>query len=178
MSPDAPRLTAPDFTLRGADGRDHTLAEYADAPVLVVFFSCNHCPYVQAYENRLMALQREFAPRGVRFVAINSNSAESHPQDSYPRMVERARERQFNFDYLHDESQETARAHGAQRTPEVFVFDDARALRYQGGIDDSWDNPQGVTKTVLRDAIEALLDGREPSPTSTPAVGCTIKWKR
>lgn len=168
---------APDFSLPGVDGKTYSLASCDDAPVLVVFFSCNHCPYVQAYENRLIGLQREFGPRGVRFVAINANDVESYPQDSFPRMVERAREKGFNFPYLFDASQDVARAYGAQRTPEVFVFDAQRRLRYRGGIDDSWDNPAAVRRTPLRDAIVALLEGREPNPTTTPAVGCTIKWK-
>jgi peroxiredoxin len=177
MSPLALGSAAPAFSLPGVDDKVHSLDDYRDAPALVVFFSCNHCPYVQAYENRLIALQREFSDRGVRFVAINSNDEVNYPQDSFPRMRERARERNFNFDYLRDESQEIAHTFGAQRTPEAFVFDAERRLRYIGGIDDSWDNPQAVKKTPLRDAIQAVLEGREPSPKSTPAVGCTIKWK-
>lgn len=172
-----PLQTAPDFSLPGVDGRIRSLADYADRPVLVVFFSCNHCPYVQAYESRLMEIQRDFAPRGVQLVAINSNDDVTHPADSFERMVERARERGFNFDYLRDATQGVARAYAAQRTPEVFVFDAARRLRYHGGIDDSWDNPRAVTRTPLRDAVTALLEGREPTPVSTPAVGCTIKWR-
>jgi len=167
---------APDFDLPGTDGQSHSLASYGDSPVLALVWSCNHCPYVQAYEDRLIALQRDLSARGVRLVAINSNSAVTHPADSFDRMAERAEAKGFNFDYLHDESQSVAHAHGAQRTPEVFVFDGDRRLRYHGGIDDSWDDPKAVTKTPLRDALDALLAGEEPSPTSTPAVGCTIKW--
>lgn len=177
MSPLALRDPAPDFRLPGTDGDEHVLSDYADAPVLVVVWSCNHCPYVQAYEDRLIALARDYAERGVRMVAINSNSAVSHPEDSFERMIERAQAKGFNFDYLHDESQDIARAYGAQRTPEVFVFDADRRLRYHGGIDDSWDNPRAVSRTPLRAAVDALLAGVEPKPTSTPAVGCTVKWK-
>ena len=168
---------APPFDLPGIDGQNHSLSGYADASVFVVVWSCNHCPYVQAYENRLIALQRDFAGRGIRLVAINSNNTATHPADGFDQMVERARQRKFNFDYLRDESQDVARAYGAQRTPEVFVFDAERRLRYHGGIDDSWDNESGVTKTPLRSSVEALLRGEGPNPTNTPAVGCSVKWK-
>jgi peroxiredoxin len=168
---------APDFALPGIDGKTHRLADYGDKPILIVVFSCNHCPYVQAYEDRIIGVQRDFGPRGVQVVAINANDAENYPADSFERMIERAQLRSFNFDYLRDETQEVARAFGAQRTPEVFVFDAQRRLRYSGGIDDSWDNARGVNRTPLRDAITALLESREPSPVSTPAVGCTVKWK-
>jgi peroxiredoxin len=176
MTPIALGASAPDFNLPGVDGQSHSLSGYASSTVLVVVWSCNHCPYVQAYEGRLMAIAGDFADRGVRVMAICSNSTVTHPQDSFERMVERAEAKGFNFDYLHDKSQELARAFGAQRTPEVFVFDADRRLRYQGGIDDSWEDESAVTKTPLRDALEALLEGRDPSPTSTPAVGCSIKW--
>jgi len=168
---------APAFDLPGVDGKNHALHDYADAKVLVVAWWCNHCPYVQAYENRIIAIQRDFAERGVRVVAINSNSTATHPMDGFDQMVERAKQRKFNFDYLRDETQDVAHAYGAQRTPEVFVFDENRRLRYHGGIDDSWDNESGVTKTPLRNAISAVLENRSPEPISTPAVGCTVKWK-
>ena len=172
-----PPQTAPDFTLPGTDGKTHSLADYADKPILVLVQSCNHCPYVQAYEDRIIALQSEFADRGVKVVAINSNDTVSYPADSFDRMVERAQLKNFNFDYLHDKSQAVARALGAQRTPEVFVYDGPRRLRYHGGIDDSWDNARAVTRRPLHDAITALLEGRDPAPASTPAVGCTVKWR-
>jgi peroxiredoxin len=178
MTPLALNDPAPDFRLKGIDGAEHALADYGEAPVLVVVWSCNHCPYVQAYEDRLIAFTRDHAERGVRLVAINSNSAVSHPEDSFERMVERASAKGFNFDCLRDETQEIARAYGAQRTPEVFVFDADRRLRYQGGIDDSWDNPRAVSRSSMRDAVEALLSGQDPNPSSTPAVGCTVKWNR
>ena len=125
---------------------------------------------------------------GVGHVHVHNvaNIFKRHPRvelaavaDTKPDVEEKSQvayTRKWNFDYLRDESQDLARTFGAQRTPEVFVFDADRRLRYQGGIDDSWEDESGVTKTPLRDALEALLDGREPSPTSTPAVGCSIKW--
>lgn len=167
---------APRFELPGVDGRDHSLDDYAGADLLVLIQSCNHCPYVQAWEGRMIDLQREFGDRGVRIVAVNSNDAGSHPEDSFEEMRARAEREGFNFDYLYDEPQAIARGLGAERTPEVFVFDRERRLRYHGAIDDSRDET-GVSQRYLRDAIEALLAGGEPGVTETPAVGCTVKWK-
>lgn len=167
---------APSFDLPGVDGRNHSLGDYADDDVLVLIQSCNHCPYVQAWESRMVDLQRELGDRGVRIVAVNSNDAGSHPEDSFDEMRARAESRGFNFDYLYDERQAVARELGAERTPEVFVFDRERRLRYHGAIDDSRDE-DAVTQHYLRDALEALLDGRDPELTETPAVGCTVKWR-
>jgi peroxiredoxin len=169
---------APDFqNLPGVDGKTYSLKDFSADAVLVVIFSCNHCPYVQAYEDRLMALQREFAGKGVRFVAINSNDATSHPDDSFDNMVRRAKERQFNFLYLRDESQIVARAFGATHTPHLFVFDRERRLRYTGRVDDNWQDPSKVTKLPLHDALSALTSGQTPPEAETFAIGCTIKWK-
>ena len=168
--------TAPPFELPGVDGSTHTLDEYADATVLALVQSCNHCPYVQAWEDRMIELQREFAPRGFRLVAISSNDVQSHPEDSFEAMQERARERGFNFDYLYDESQEIARTLGSQRTPEVFLFGRDRRLVYHGAIDDSRDET-AVTQTYMRDAVESVLAGKVPAVTETPPVGCTVKWR-
>jgi peroxiredoxin len=167
---------APSFDLPGVDGRNHALDDYADADVLVLIQSCNHCPYVQAWEGRMIELQREFGDRGVRIVAVNSNDAENYPEDSFREMQARAERQGFNFDYLFDEPQEVARELGSERTPEVFAFDRDRRLRYHGAIDDSRD-VAAVSQRYLRDALEAVLDGREPEVTDTPAVGCTVKWK-
>jgi peroxiredoxin len=168
--------TAPTFDLPGVDGRSHTLEEYADAPVLVLVQSCNHCPYVLAWEGRINALQREFADRGVRIVAINSNDATTHSVDSFENMVAHARESAYSFDYLHDESQEIARILGSERTPEAFVYDADRRLVYHGAVDDSRDEDE-VTTHYLRDGIEAALAGETPQITDTPPVGCTVKWR-
>jgi peroxiredoxin len=168
--------SAPDFELPGVDGRTHSLGEYADAPVLVLVQSCNHCPYVLAWEGRINALQREYAERGVRIVAISSNDAEAYPADSFERMVEHAREAGYQFDYLYDESQEVARALGSERTPECFVYDAERRLVYHGAVDDNREQAL-VTQHYLRDAIEAALAGETPPLTDTPSVGCTVKWR-
>ena len=166
---------APPFSLPGVDGATHALEDYAGADLLAVVWSCNHCPYVQAWEDRMIALQREYGDRGVRLVAISSNDAGRYPGDSFDEMRARAAERGFIFDYLYDEDQSVAQAYGPERTPEVFLFDRARGLAYHGAIDDSYDE-MAVREQYLRDAIEALLAGREPPVTQTPPVGCSVKW--
>ena len=138
--------------------------------------SCNHCPYVLAWEGRINAIQRDYADRNVRVVAVCSNDASTHPADSFDAMVEHAREAGYVVDYLHDEDQALARALGAERTPEVFVFDRERRLRYHGAVDDDRDEDLASAHYV-RDALDALLEDREPSLADTPAVGCTVKWR-
>jgi peroxiredoxin len=167
---------APPFALPGVDGRNHSLDDYAEAPVLAIVWSCNHCPYVLAWEERMSAIQREYADRGFRLVAINSNDAERYPTDSFDAMKQHASEQDFPFAYLYDEDQSVARAYGPERTPEVFLFDAERRLVYHGAIDDSRDE-QTVSERYLRDAIEATLDGREPAKRETPPVGCTVKYR-
>jgi peroxiredoxin len=166
----------PQFDLPGVDGQNHSLDSYDDADVLVLVQSCNHCPYVQAWESRLSAIASDYADRGVRVVAINSNDADSHPEDSFDEMQKRSREQGFTFDYLYDEPQSVARALGAERTPEVFVYDRDRRLRYHGAIDDSRDE-SGVSQRYLRDALDAVLAGNDPAVAETPPVGCTVKWR-
>jgi peroxiredoxin len=165
------------FTLPGVDGKDHSPGDYGDKSAVAVIFSCNHCPYVLAWEDRMIELQGEYADR-VQFVAICANDASQYPEDSFPRMKDHAAKKGFNFPYVHDESQEVATAYGATHTPEVFLFDQEGVLRYHGAIDDNYDNPRAVSQRYLRDAIEAVLGGEAPSTAATRPVGCTIKWKR
>ncbi len=168
---------APDFSLPGVDGKDHSLAQFKDKKVIVVVFTCNHCPYVQAYEDRLIAIQRDYGPRGVQLIAINPNDAAGYPEDSFDNMVKRAKQKNYNFPYLRDETQRTARAYGAEYTPEVFVFNSRLDLRYVGRIDDNWQNPDKARSHNLRDAIEAVLAHKKIENPVTHAIGCTIKWK-
>jgi peroxiredoxin len=163
--------------LPGVDGKKYELKNFDAKSVLMVFFSCNHCPYVQAYEDRIMALQSEFQPKGVQFIAINSNDATDYPDDSFDNMVKRAAERKFNFLYLRDEDQSVAKAFGATHTPHLFVFDSARTLAYTGRIDDNWQEPAKVTRRYLHAALTALVSGTKPAEPETFAIGCTIKWK-
>lgn len=169
---------APDFkNLPGVNGKNYALSDFSSATALVVFFSCNHCPYVQAYEDRLMVLQKEFKSHGVEFIAINANDASHYPDDSFENMVKRAKERKFNFTYVRDETQAVAKAYGATHTPHLFVFDGERKLRYTGRIDDNWQEPTKVTKNYLRDALVSIVSGKSPELSETFAIGCTIKWK-
>lgn len=168
---------APDFSLPATDGKDYSLGSFPSARVLVVIFTCNHCPYARAYEDRLMALQREFGPRGAQLIAINPNDEAGYPEDSFSNMVRRARERRFNFPYLRDASQRTARAYGAEYTPEAYVLDAQRRVRYIGRVDDNWQHPDQVQSPDLRRAIEAVLMGQPVPNPITHAIGCTIKWK-
>jgi len=164
---------APAFALPDTEGATHTPG---DAPATVVVFTCNHCPYALAWHERIVALARDYADRGVRVLAINSNDAARYPRDSLEAM--RARVQRGEFDgvpYLHDASQEVARAYDAQTTPDVFVLDAAGLLRYRGAPDADYDDPSQHA-AFLRDALDAILDGRDPDPAQTPPVGCSIKW--
>lgn len=165
------------FALPGVDGREHALADYTDKAVVAVLFSCNHCPYVLAWEDRIIQIQADYAAKGVQLIAIGANDAQKYPADSFQKMKEHAHEKQFNFPYLRDETQEVARFYGAERTPEFFVFDQQGILRYHGAPDDNYDHPNAVKKAYLRDALEAILAGETPAIAETPPVGCTIKWK-
>jgi peroxiredoxin len=165
------------FNLPGVDGKEHSLGQYVGKYAVVVIFSCNHCPYVRAWEDRMVQVQNEYANRGVQLIAINSNDAAKYPDDSFARMKERAGEKKFTFPYLHDETQETAHAYGAERTPEVFLFDRGGTLRYHGAIDDNYDDPAAVKRRYLRDALDAVLAEKSISEAETRPVGCTIKWK-
>ena len=169
-------MEAPGFDLPGVDGQNHSLDSYAEAKALVLVQSCNHCPYVQAWEGRLTAIAGDYADRGVRVVAVSSNDVESHPEDSFDEMKARSSAQGFTFDYLYDEPQALARALGSERTPEVFVFDGERRLVYHGAIDDDR-NETAVQQHHLRDALDAVLSGQEPPVRDTPAVGCSMKWR-
>ena len=169
--------TLPPFPkLPGGDGKQYSSADFKNE-VLVVVFSCNHCPYVQAYEDRMIAFQNEFASKGVQLIAINSNEIQNYPDDSYEHMVTRAKQKGFNFPYLRDDNQSVAESFGATHTPQFFVFDKARTLRYLGKMDDNWKEPQLVKDRYLRDAVESLLAGKEVQVKETYSIGCTIKWR-
>jgi peroxiredoxin len=168
---------APDFSLKAVDGKIYSLKDFASAKALVVIFSCNHCPYVKAYEGRMIAIQKDYLAKGARFAVINSNDSVKYPDDSFAEMAKRAKERGFNFPYLQDETQETARRYGATHTPHLFVFDTARRLAYTGKIDDNWEDASAVKSQYLRDALDDILAGKPLRLPQTHAIGCTIKWK-
>jgi peroxiredoxin len=168
---------APDFSLPGVDGKDHSLGSFKDKKVIVVMFTCNHCPYVQAYEDRLIAIQRDYAAKGVQLVAINANDSAGYPEDGFDNMVRRAKKKEFNFPYLRDEGQRVARSYGAEYTPEVFVLNAKQEVRYIGRVDDNWQHPDKVRSHDLRAAIDAVLAHKKVANPVTHAIGCTIKWK-
>jgi peroxiredoxin len=170
--------SAPDFRgLLGTDGKRYSLSSFADSPVLVLVVSCNHCPYVQAYEDRMVAIQRDYQQHGVRLVAVNSNDDTDYPEDSYENMVKRAEEKGFNFPYIRDPDQSLARALSAICTPEIFVFDKERRLVYHGRIDDNRD-PANVTTHDLRNALDTVAVGKKPPVAETRPFGCSVKWRR
>jgi len=176
---------APDFSLPGVDGRPYTLKDFAHAKILVVVFTCNHCPTAQYYEERLKQLETDYRDKGVALVAIMPNDPKSvrldelgwtDLSDSFAEMKIRARDRHFNYPYLYDgDTESAARAYGPVATPHAFVFDAGRKLRYVGAIDDS-ERVQHVTQHYVRNALEALLAGQEPPVTKTKVVGCSVKW--
>ena len=167
----------PDFSLPATDGKTYSLADLADAEVLVIFFTCNHCPFVIGSDEATRATAERFAEKGVRFVGINSNSKHTYAEDDFPHMVARMEEHRFPWTYLHDESQDVARAYGALRTPHFYVFDRERKLVYCGR---SVDNPRDATQTTtfdLEDALEELTSGRSISTPLTNPIGCNVKWE-
>lgn len=168
---------APNFSLPATDGRTYSLESFQDSPILVIVFSCNHCPYVVGSEDRMIAFANDYQSRGVQLVAINSNAVTTYADDSFDHMVVRAREKGFPFPYLHDGSQQTALDYGALRTPHFYAFDSERKLRYTGRMDDNPKFPGQETTRELRDAIEDLLHGREVAVPLTNPLGCNVKWE-
>ena len=168
--------TAPDFTLPDTDGTEHRLAGRTGAPATVVVFTCNHCPYALAWHDRIAAVAGDHVGRGVTVFNINANDASRYPDDSLEAMRTRVAREGWQMPYLHDQSQEVARAFGAQVTPDVFVLDAELRLRYRGAPDSGYDDP-GQDAGWLRSALDAVLAGRRPDPELTDPVGCSIKWR-
>jgi len=167
----------PDFALPATDGRTYRLADFSSADVLVVFFSCNHCPYVTGSDEHTRKVAERFGPQGVRFVAINSNSKVTHPDDDFAGMVARMKAQQFPWVYLHDVSQDIARAFGGLRTPHFFVFDRSRKLVYTGRGMDNPRNAAAAKSFDLDRALEEITAGKPVSVPLTNPVGCNVKWE-
>jgi len=168
---------APEFRLPATDGKTYALSDLKDDPVLVVFFTCNHCPYVTGSDEATRQSAEKFSDRGVRFVAINSNSRNTYAEDDFPHMVERMREHKFPWLYLHDETQDVARAYGALRTPHFYVFDRDRHLIYTGR---ALDNPRKSEEARTHDLDRALKEYLAGKPVSVPVtnpIGCNVKWE-
>jgi peroxiredoxin len=167
----------PDFNLPAVDGNGYELADFSDRNVLVVMFICNHCPYVQAVEDRYIQLQREYEGQSVQIVGICSNDPINYPEDNFENLKRRWTQKDYRFPYLHDAEQTVARAFKAVCTPEFFVYGPDRKLAYHGRLDDNWQNPHSVTRRDLKEAIDLLLDGKQPPPEQIPSMGCSIKWR-
>ena len=167
---------APHFTLKATDGKNYSLTDFDTADYLVIFFTCNHCPYVIGSDENTRKIAEDFAGRGVVFAAINSNSANTHPNDDFDHMVQRMDQYNFPWVYLHDESQEIAKAYGALRTPHFYLFSKERELVYTGR---ALDNPKDTEKAAaheLRDALEELTAGKPVTVPTTNPLGCNVKW--
>lgn len=173
---------APDFSLKNVDGSTVSLSGYANEKGVIVIFSCNPCPYVIAYEDRMINLHNKFAPQGFPVVFINPNDPVAQPADSFEKMQERAEAKNYPFPYLVDEGQKIYPAYGATRTPEVFLLknegDGKFVVMYTGTIDDNYKDASAVTKQYAADAVRALLTGNNPNPATTVAIGCGIQPKQ
>jgi hypothetical protein len=168
---------APGLELPDTEGRIHTLPAPGEAPAAVVVWTCNHCPYALGWHERLVQVAREYGPRGVRFLAVNSNDGERYPRDSLEAMRQRVRDEDWPFPYLHDESQAAAREWAAQVTPHLYVLDGDLRIRYEGAPDGDHMN-ESENAAWLREAIDAVLAGDDPPRAATDPVGCSIKWKQ
>jgi peroxiredoxin len=169
---------APDFELPGVDEDVHHLSRYLENfRAIAVIFMCNDCPYVQLYLNRMKELQADFQDRNVTLIGINANDANQQPDDSFEKMKIFAANNQLNFPYIRDVAQDVAESFGASKTPEVFLLDQDGRLRYKGLIDDNADEPGAVGVSYLRSAIDQLLKSEPVEPSSTEAIGCSIKWR-
>ncbi len=170
--------TAQDFKLKNVNGKKVSLAGIKDAKGYIVVFTCNHCPYAKAYEERIIELHQKYAPLGFSVVAINPNDKDVAPDDSFANMKKRAKEKKYPFPYLYDQTQEVAKAFGATRTPHVYILDKDRVVRYIGAIDDNSEEAGMVKEKYVGKAIDALLAGQEVPVKETKAIGCGIKWKK
>lgn len=167
-----------DFSLKNVDGKMVSLTDMKDAKGYIVIFTCNHCPYAKAYEDRIIALHEKYAPKGYPVVAINPNDAEVQPQDSFDEMKKRAESKNFPFPYVQDETQEIARFYGATRTPHVYVMDKSLTVKYVGAIDNNYKSAKDASERYVEDAVDALLKGEEVKTNYTKAIGCGIKWSK
>lgn len=174
---------AQDFSLPGVDGKIYSLADFGEKDVLIVMFICNHCPYVKAVIERIVAIQNDYADKNVALVAISSNDADNYPDDSFEKMQEMASESGLKI-YLYDESQEVAKAYKAQCTPDMFIYRRGLTsdktewkLAYHGRIDDNWQEEDAVTKQEMREALDVICTGQAFEGEQFPSMGCSIKWK-
>lgn len=176
-----PGAEVQDFQLKNVDGKIVSLGSVKDAKGYIVVFTCNHCPYAKAYEDRIIELHDLFAPQGYPVIAINPNDPKVSPEDSYAKMKERAKEKKFPFVYLFDEKQEVAKRFGAVRTPHVYLVqnvDGKKTVQYIGAIDNNWEDAKAADQHYVEQAINNLKEGNPVAVQETKAIGCTIKWKK
>jgi peroxiredoxin len=172
---------ATDFKLKNVDGKLVSLSDFPDAKGFVVVFTCNNCPYAKAYQDRLISLDKKYKAKGYPVVAINPNDPSVEPGDSYDAMVKRAKEKGYTFPYLYDDKHQVYKSYGATNTPHIYILQkskgDALIVKYIGSIDDNYQDASSVQKPYIENAIEALLNNKEPDPSFTKAIGCSIKAK-
>ncbi len=168
---------APDFSLKNIDGEYYSLKDMDEVKGYIITFTCNTCPVAVMYEDRIIDLHNKYADKGYPVIAINPNDPDVKPGDSFDEMIVRAEEKSFPFLYLFDEKQKVYPAYGATKTPHVFLLDKNLVVKYMGAIDDNSRDASAVSETYLADAIDALMKGEKPNPSSTKAVGCSIKKK-
>ena len=166
---------APYFNLPNVDGNTLSIDDFTNE-ILVVIFTCNHCPYAKAVEDRIIKLANNYSSN-VNFVLINSNDADNYPADSPEKMAEQAKKKNYPFPYLFDETQDIAKSYRAVCTPDIFLYDKDRKLKYRGRLDDNWKEPKDVTREELKMAIDDTLRGNEIEFMQIPSMGCNIKWK-
>lgn len=172
---------ARDFKLKSIDGKMVSLSDYPKSKGFIVVFTCNHCPFSQAYEQRIINLHKKYNLKGFPVIAINPNDKTREPEDSYENMQKRAKEKKYPFVYLYDETQEIAKTYGALRTPHLFILlktKEGNRIEYIGAVDDNFEEPTQVKEKYAENALNALLDGKPVTKTSTKAIGCGIKWKK
>ena len=172
------RTSAASFRLPGVDSKTYSLGSFWDKNVLVIIFMCNHCPYVKAVLQRLIALQAETAHQGVQLIGINSNDVDRYPDDSMENMQKITKEKDINFPYLLDVSQEMAKTYDAVCTPDIYVYGTERKLLYRGRIDDNWEHEEKVTQRNLKEAVDCIVAGKKVPDKQVSSIGCSIKWKQ
>lgn len=168
----------PAFSLLGVDGQLYSPQSFAEVPIIIVMFICSHCPYVQAVEDRIIQLRKDYEKKGVQLVGVCSNDPTDYPDDAPEALKKRWESKKYGFPYLIDAEQNVAKIFGAVCTPEFYVYNQSRRLAYHGQLDNNWKNPTEVTRHDLREALDLLLDGKTPSAQQTPSMGCSIKWKK
>jgi peroxiredoxin len=169
------------FKLKNIDNKMISLSDFNSSKGVIVIFTCNHCPFAVAYEDRIIELHKKYSALGYPVVAINPNDAVAYPEDDFVSMQKRSKDKKFPFVYLHDESQAIAKSYGAQRTPHIYILQKEGAdfkVKYIGAIDDNTDEPAAVTKKYVESALNSLIEGKPIAESSTKAIGCSIKWKK